>query len=81
MLNHSYIEQDLAAACAAAGSLDWLKGRRVLITGATGMIGSFLTETLSWLNEREGAGIELYARAQGMRMPGETRYNPVRGSN
>ncbi|MBQ8108624.1 MAG: NAD-dependent epimerase/dehydratase family protein [Clostridia bacterium] len=38
-----------------------LAGRRVLITGATGLIGSFLVDALALLNDEEGAGVEIYA--------------------
>lgn len=44
MMNRALYEQDLRAA--AGDAAGWLGGRRVLITGATGLIGSFLTEAL-----------------------------------
>ena len=58
MMNREQYRRDLALAGEYGA---WLSGKRVLITGATGMIGSFLVETLSFLNESRGAGIEIYA--------------------
>ena len=49
---------DLRAASARAR---FLRGKRVLITGATGMIGSFIADVLAWMNESSGARIEIYA--------------------
>ena len=63
MFNREIYNKSLAAACAGADG--YLKGRRVLITGATGLIGSFLVEALAWLNENAGADIEIYAAGRG----------------
>lgn len=49
---------DLSAAAAPYGRL---AGARVLVTGATGLIGSFLVDALCWMNRRLDAGIEIYA--------------------
>lgn len=38
--------------------------RKILITGATGLIGSFLTDLLLYLNNTENAGIEIYVLAR-----------------
>ena len=57
-MNRAIYEQDLKYAAGDAAS--WLGGRRVLITGATGLIGSFLTEALLSLN----AGIHVYAASR-----------------
>ena len=59
MFNEQYYEKSLSAAISGVGSA--LNGRRVLITGATGLIGSFLAEALARLNETAGANIEIYA--------------------
>lgn len=65
---HPLYEEDLrSAASDLNGRLD---GKRVLITGATGLIGSFMVDVLAWLNETADAGIEIYAagrREEGMR--------------
>lgn len=56
---HSLYEEDLRSAVSDLnGRLD---GKSILITGATGLIGSFMVDALAWLNETSGAGIEIYA--------------------
>ena len=44
--DHPVYRQDLAAVRAAAPSLEPLRGRTMLITGATGLVGAFLTDAL-----------------------------------
>jgi len=56
---HPLYEKDLSAAASALKGR--FNGKSVLITGATGLIGSFMVDTLAWLNETEGAGIRIYA--------------------
>lgn len=60
MFNREYYDRGLEAATAREGTFDLLAGRKVLITGATGLIGSFVTDALLRLNGR-GAGIQIYA--------------------
>lgn len=56
---HPFYEADLrSAASDLKGRLD---GKKVLITGATGLIGSFMVEMLVHLNENAGAGVQIYA--------------------
>ena len=63
MFDQKYYEPALAAACAGyEGALD---GAAVLVTGATGLIGSFLVDALAWLNENRGAGIGIHAAGAG----------------
>lgn len=59
--NEAFYRRGLRAACEGIADPGALKGRRVLITGATGLIGSFLADALMLLNEERGAGVELYA--------------------
>ena len=54
-MNEALYRQDLRTA--AGDAAEWLGGKRVLITGATGLIGSFLTEALLALD----ADIQVYA--------------------
>lgn len=58
--NKSYIE-DLKSV--AELPLDWekLSGRTVLISGATGMIGSFLIDVLMYKNQTDRLGCKIYA--------------------
>ena len=44
MMNHAIYDGDLKAAC--AGLEEVFANKRFLITGATGLIGSFLVEAL-----------------------------------
>ena len=57
MFNTRYYAESLSAATAGVA----LKDASVLVTGATGLIGSFLVEALAQLNESAGAGIGIFA--------------------
>lgn len=61
MIDRNTYAEDLRAACAGAEASGFLKGKRVLVTGATGMIGSFLVDALADMNARLDARIEIYA--------------------
>ena len=61
MFNMEYYRRGLRAACAGAAQSGALNGKRVLLTGATGLIGSFLADALLLLNAEYGAAVELYA--------------------
>ena len=52
MFNDNYA-RSLMAACGELPGLDALKGARVLVTGATGLIGSCLVDALALLNAAE----------------------------
>ena len=60
MFNREVYDRSLAAACAGfeTGALD---GRRFLVTGATGLVGSFLVDALAWLNAHRGANVAIIA--------------------
>ena len=64
MLKPENYNRDLAAACAGIAESGLMNGKRVLITGATGLIGSFLVDALAWLNRERGAEVEIYAAAR-----------------
>jgi nucleoside-diphosphate-sugar epimerase len=57
------IVADLRADCAAAvtdvSKLEQLRGQRVLVTGGTGLMGSWIAETVAYLNDVHGFGIDL----------------------
>ncbi len=60
MFNRACYDRDLDAAAARAARTGLLEGRRVLVTGATGLIGSFLVDALMRLNAK-GARIDVCA--------------------
>lgn len=70
MLNDNYA-RGLLEVCGAIEGIEALKGARVLITGATGLIGSCLADALLLLNEARDMAVEVYAAGRseaGMRM-------------
>ena len=56
---HPLYLEDLEQACRDLGEVGALRGRRVLVTGVTGMIGACLVDALSLLNERRGLGMHI----------------------
>ncbi len=54
-------QQDLLTTVQSVDGIEQLKGRSVLITGATGLIGSFLVDVLLAYNRLEQADIQIYA--------------------
>lgn len=71
-MNHAIYDGDLRAAC--AGLEDVFAGKRFLITGATGLIGSFLAEALLHMEK----GVTVYAAGRseaGMRARFEQRMD------
>jgi nucleoside-diphosphate-sugar epimerase len=52
MQPHSIVQQDIETIVRIVGTdLNRLQGKRLFITGGTGFIGTWLLETISWLNE------------------------------
>src|ERR1700728_1701090 len=58
---HPIIEQDLKKIVSSGLPWDRLFGKRVLISGANGLIPSYILETLIYLNETAHAGIHAIA--------------------
>ena len=56
---HTMYLNDLAGVCERIGDASALRGKRVLLTGVTGMIGSCLADALTLLNDRQGLGMTL----------------------
>ena len=61
MYNAEIYTASLRAAREGAVGREALRDRRILITGATGLIGSFLADALLLMNREEDAGIDVYA--------------------
>ena len=61
MLNRAYYDHDLDRALTGPAQDGLLDGKAVLVTGSTGLIGSFLVDALLRLNATRGAGVEIYA--------------------
>lgn len=61
LLDNLLYKEDIS--CTAGLELPWdkLKDSRVLITGAGGLIGSFLTDVLMWRNQNAGMNCNIYA--------------------
>ncbi len=60
MLNENYA-RGLLETCGAVPGLDGLRGKRVLVTGATGLIGSCLVDALLLMNGARDMGVEIHA--------------------
>ena len=58
--NNKYYQEDLDYILSVEG-IDSLRGRSVLISGATGMVGLCLIDALMRFNENSNAGIVIYA--------------------
>lgn len=56
-----FIETSVAAASATLPELERLKGKRLLLTGGTGFIGTWLLEQLAYLNDRWDEPCHVYA--------------------
>lgn len=61
MFNREIYDRDLDFAVADIARSGVFDGKTVLITGATGLIGSFLADALLRLNAARGAGIDIVA--------------------
>lgn len=68
-------QSDLKTALSAVPMLQKLKGSKIMITGATGLIGSFLVDMLMLYNA-DGADIDIYALGRS-REHLEARFNDI----
>jgi nucleoside-diphosphate-sugar epimerase len=60
-LTHPIIQEDIEFVFRIVGNdLNRLQGKRVLITGGTGFIGTWLLETISWLNKNCNLPCKVY---------------------
>lgn len=53
--------EDLRTAVGSVVDIDRLKGSSVMITGASGLIGSYITDMLLYCNKEKGSDITIYA--------------------
>lgn len=82
-----YIEQSVATASAALPELERLQGKRLLLTGATGFIGTWLLEQLAWLNARWDTPCQVYAPTRSLQafaakaphLAGRSEFNFIPG--
>ncbi len=60
--DNPYFQQDIEAA-ASSSAPDWeaFRGKNVLVTGSTGLLGTQLVLTLLLANEQKGLGLKVYA--------------------
>lgn len=63
-LKSEVYRNDLEQAIRGTVDFEKLFHKRILVTGATGMIGSFITDMLLHANRTAGAGVEVYALAR-----------------
>ena len=60
-MTHPIVQEDVENIFKIVGSdLSRLQGKRVLITGGTGFIGTWLLETISWLNKNSNKPCKVY---------------------
>lgn len=72
----SFLE-DLSAAAASVVGLESLYGKSVLIAGASGLIGSFITDILMECNRSRNAGITVYALDRNQAQIAQ-RFDPIK---
>lgn len=61
MMENELYRQDIETAVRNSVGIEKLFGTSVMITGATGLVGSFITDMLLYLNQEKNAGITIYA--------------------
>lgn len=61
ILTHPIVQEDIECIFKIVGNdIYRLRGKRVLITGGTGFIGTWLLETISWLNKNSNQPCKVY---------------------
>lgn len=61
ILTHPIVQEDIESIFKIIGNdLNRLQGKRVLITGGTGFIGTWLLETIFWLNKNSNQPCKVY---------------------
>ena len=80
-MRHPIIEEDLDRILSEGRSLPWerLEGKTVLVTGASGFLPAYMTETMLRLNERPGAKKTQVIALARNRERAEARFAAYRG--
>ncbi len=73
----STYQGDIETALDSVIDIEKLKGSAVLITGASGLIGSFIVDMLLCFNKKENAGIKIYAAGRNIKRLAE-RFEAVK---
>lgn len=60
-LESKILSEDMETVYRSRDTYEILRGKKIFITGAAGMIASYLIYFFLWLNEEKGFGIEIYA--------------------
>lgn len=60
ILNNCIIAQDMEKVYDSCAALETIKDSNIYITGATGMIGSYIAAFLIWLNEEKAFNLNIY---------------------
>lgn len=72
--------EDVETAIAHTVNFDAFRNKRVLVVGASGLIGSFITDCFLYADEKYGAGITVYAASRNARQLGNRFGGEQKGS-
>ena len=61
LLNSRIYIEDLKQTCESTVDFKQLKNKSIMITGASGLIGSFIVDTLMYSNEKMNMNVTIYA--------------------
>ncbi|WP_260248244.1 NAD-dependent epimerase/dehydratase family protein [Limosilactobacillus fermentum] len=70
-LDNQYFKEDVVRAAYYLSDLEQIRGKRVFITGATGLIGRMLVFTLAKMNRERSAKIKIYAVSRNVKNAAE----------
>lgn len=60
-MRHQIVQQDLQSVVQTVGKcMERLRDKRILITGGTGFIGTWLLETIAWVNDKWNYSCQVY---------------------
>ena len=76
LIENQIYSKDLASALDQVTGVDELREKRVLLTGATGTIGSFLIDMFLYYNEHRKGNLEIYAASRNIAGM-QSRFGPA----